>query len=431
MTELARTESLKPQQAQPNTGLPRSPIWASAQMKRGVCFGFCALGVAAQALSPEDVLSIQLGKLLIQPRLSVSETYNDNIFLRPSKPSPALPFEVEDDFVSTVSPGINLQLGRDEGSNVSLSFTDNSMLYALHPKQDASDQLVVFNGQYVGSKWVMSVFDRFEMLSSIYGNGSTLGAKLNRYIMRDVTTLSYHATEKTSLYARGQHNRVDFEKGVPLYDSDSLRGTLGASYQYGPKLSLLVEGYYGQSAATPNAVGLVKGPYSWVYGGFLGARGEFTPKLTGYLKLGFQDPGYGNGDPAPSSPVVEASVTHRFSDRTSLSLQYIRSSDISVEFSHYSYYYDELTLHVDQVIGQSGKLTASGNIDYGIYSYDRTSQLPGRDDSRLRLNATLSYQIKLWMVASLNYDHERFSSDLAGVITYDVNRVGIQLSMGF
>jgi len=333
--------------------------------------------------------------------------------------------------VGAVVPGISLQLGRDEASHVSLSYEETSLLYAKHPSQNASDHSVRLMTQYAGAKVSVNGLDQLEVLSSIYGGGSTLGVRLNRITMADTYTLTYRATEKTSTYIRGVHSRVDFSGNVPLYDYDTLRGILGGSYQFSPKLNLLSEIYYGQSSSTPNLSTLRDGPYTWTLGGFLGARGEFSSKLTGSLKAGFESHGYGNGDSAPSSPVFEGAVTYRISERTGLSLQYFRSSEVSVEFAEYSYYRDRVVFHVDQMLGQSGKLVASGNVEYELDSYDRTALRPTRNDDRLRLNASLSYQIKLWMVAALNYDFERFSSDVPGVINYNVNRVGTQLSIGF
>src|SRR6266496_569175 len=88
--------------------------------KRGRCFltmaaGLSAAGAQAWAIDAEDVLIYSVGSLQVKPRVAVSESYDDNIFLSPSSPTPGFR-SVESDFLTVLSPGMTLQLGK-RGSN--------------------------------------------------------------------------------------------------------------------------------------------------------------------------------------------------------------------------------------------------------------------------------------------------------------------------
>src|SRR5579862_3123688 len=56
------------------------------------------------ALDAEDVLDYRFGPLSIKPQAGLSEIYNDNIFY--------LPNNTASDFITMVSPGLKLELGR-------------------------------------------------------------------------------------------------------------------------------------------------------------------------------------------------------------------------------------------------------------------------------------------------------------------------------
>ena len=411
--------------------------WCRRPIPRGrgaaVLVSGCALvSTALNAIEPEDLLSIQVGGALIQPRVAVSETYNDNIYFRPSKPVPGFPtLEVADDLVSLFSPGVSVQLGKDEGNYISVDYGLNSFVYAIHPDENALDHSLSLRGRYAGRKLSLSGSDHIDQMSTIYGGGSTLGIKLDRWIMADTYQLSYQLTEKTGFYVEGQHNSTDFAKGLPLYDTSTFRGTLGFNYQWRPRLGLFGEVYSSRSSSDPNLDLFPKGPSILATGGYLGARGEFTAKLTGMLKAGYETRGYSDGSDAPGSPVVEASVTHRFNEKSSTSLSYSRSSYASVQYSKYSYVRDGVDLRIDRMLGSTGRLTASASARLEFDSYDATDVRSARSDQRMIVNASLFYQLKLWMVAALNYEFERFASDNPGVVDYDVNRITVQLSVGY
>src|SRR5690349_2018420 len=86
--------------------------------------GIAAIQFAAplSALEPEDVLFFKTGPLTIRPQLALAEQYNDNLFYQPRN-------QVED-FISIISPGLKLQLGRPEHNFMSFGYTLDQLIYA-------------------------------------------------------------------------------------------------------------------------------------------------------------------------------------------------------------------------------------------------------------------------------------------------------------
>ena len=322
------------------------------RLKRGQYFltiaaGLSAAGARTWAVDASDVLVYSIGPVRVRPHLAVSEQYDDNIFYRGSKSPPdpvtGLPLLVEDDFVSMVSPGVDLQLGHLDGNHIRFSYELNQMFYARHNDQDHRDHLLSLNTRLHGNRVSLEGSDSVQFLSGILGGGFSLQqGRVDRTAFLDHYRLGYTLSEKTSVYAEGSYDAIDYkEKTIPpkstLYDSNTLRGTGGFAFHSTEKIRLFGEGYYGQSAVDPNRMIDTKGPHLDFAGGFLGASGEFTSKLSGSVKAGYETRSFSNSSSSEGSPVVEASLTEKINDKTTLSLSYSRRSAVSVQAASQSY----------------------------------------------------------------------------------------------
>src|SRR5437016_3241094 len=112
-------------------------------LKRGRCYwtwaiGLSAAGAQAWALDPNDVLVYSIGSARVKPHVAVSEQYDDNIFLSPKDPIPGVR-TVQSDFLTVVSPGVMLQLGRKESNHVIFDYSMDQTLYAAHASEDHRD----------------------------------------------------------------------------------------------------------------------------------------------------------------------------------------------------------------------------------------------------------------------------------------------------
>src|SRR5438876_150743 len=305
--------------------------------RRGWCritiaAGLFAAGARALALDASDFLVYTLGPVRVRPHVTVSEGYDDNIFFQGSKSAPGV--KPEDDFITTVSPGVNFELGRLRGNHIRLNYEMDQVLYARDDAQDHRDHLVSLNGHIEGNRLSLEGNDSVQFLSGILGGGfgpGGTGQRVDRIAFQDHYRLEYRLSEKTSTYVVGTHDATDYKEGTPLFDANDLRGTVGFAFRITPKVRVFGEGYYGQSAVDPNRAIDPKGPHLDVLGGFVGVSGDFHPKLTGSVKVGYETRSFGNSSPDEASPVVDASLTGKINDKTTAVLSYSRTSSVSVQ----------------------------------------------------------------------------------------------------
>lgn len=433
--------------------------------------GLAAAAGPLQAIEPADVLIFSREPFSARPNVTLTETYNDNIFSRP---------DGQDDFVTTISPGINLRVGRLERNFVSFDYTFSQHFYAKLDELDADEHAFDFRTRIRGERLSLSGNDRIQLLSSPIGlvqvlsregeatppipgretpggqpttgdtptasplpgedaptpvrGGEVLSSAEARNVDRttyyDSYTLGYLMTEKTSLYLQGSHSTTDYEEGIGLFDISTLRGVGGFGFQAFPKTSLFGEVYYGQTSTEPNFPG-PDNPHVDFVGGFLGARGSFTEKISGTVKVGYEGRWFSDGSDAPSSPVADLGVAHRLSEKTSIALNYSRLHDVSVQFARESYTANVVRLGLNQFFGATRKWRASVGGSYGLYDYETTAGAGNREYDLYSAFLNIGYQIQDWLAANLSYNYNTIVSDSPGILEYDVNRVSLGVSVGY
>jgi hypothetical protein len=396
---------------------------------------YCTLGVTAaaamtaRALEASDVLSYTAGPVTFRPHLTVAEQYSDNLFFQSNVRA--------DDFITLVRPNMEVWLGRPESPRYArLTYTLDQSFYAQNSDQDSSDHEVALDSTLTFKRLSLENVDRAVFASSIYGGNvsfqqgaTTVGATLNRALYDLSHTVSYTLTERTKTYLKGTYHGLDFEKGVTLLDLQRTQGTLGFDFKPLAKTSFFAEGFYSYSSTRANVSTVQTGPDADFYGGFLGARGTFTPRLTGTLKAGYQAGAYRDGTATPDSPVVETSLAYQLAQRTSTSLSYSRQTTLAVQGSKQSVTANWATFRVRQSIGAQQRLAATLALSYGYNEYDNLGTGISYSDNYYGLRFGLDYRLRLWLTASFAYDFEKRDSKLS--IDYDVNRVTLALAVGY
>lgn len=425
--------------------------------------GLLVIGSQSRAIEPTDVLVFSRDPFLLRPRVSLSESYNDNLFSQPNG---------EGDLITTVSPGFNLQLGKQVGNNLSLDYGFNRHFYLDRSDLNSGEHSFGFRTRIQGKRLLFTGSDSIQLLSSPIGlvafvstpqapvdSGSGTGAGgggttpdpiggdpipisggevitsvgsigVERSFFSDSYNLGYGISEKTGVYLQGSHFTQDYQEGVVINDINTIRATGGFGYQAFPKTALFGEVFYGQTATTPN-IPSSKPPHVEFLGGFLGARGRFTGKLSGSVRVGLESREFSDGTSAPKTPVANLSLDHRFSDKTAFSLTFSRSSDVSIQYSRESFTANVTSLQWTQMLGSSGKWRSSVGGSYGALSFESSGSVQTRDYNQYSANFGLAYQIQLWLSASLGYSHQRIQSSSEGIPEYNVNQIGMSLSVGY
>jgi hypothetical protein len=377
------------------------------------------------ALEAHEVLFLRAGPFSAMPQFGVTEIFNDNIFYYTDRRV--------SDFITVISPGVKLQLGRPERNTIGLAYTYDRLFYLDNHGLNTGQHLFDLRTQLEGQRLKLEGSDRIQFLSSPLGGIERVivGSNVDRTVHDHAYTLSYQISEKTQAYMRGTYYSSDYQAGITLYDIDTVTGTAGFAYRAFPKTYLFGEGHYGWTGTTPNHPLRPSNPDLTFVGGFVGARGNFTEKLTGTVKAGYESREFDDGTSVPNSPIANAALTYRFSDNTRLTLGYSRLSNVSVQYGRRTYNADSLELRLAQALGSSRKWQATLSGNYSFYEYESSASASALEYDHLRASFNLAYRVQPWLTTSLQYDFESVMSEMRGVIDYDVNRVTLRVAIGF
>ena len=384
------------------------------------------LGGAAKAMDASDLLVYDIGPLTLRPLFDLSETYNDNVLFRGK--------DLVSDFVTTVTPGIKLQLGQGGGNLISASYLHDEIIYAQKNQLSAGQDHFVTGVRYLGNRLSIDGRDQIDSLSTVLGGGYSTPARelVDRLTISDRYNVGYEITEKTKAYLAGNFSMTDWGKnGTTLFDSTSFGGTAGFMFKALSKTSFFGEVYYGETVLDANnPKDALKGrPQADFIGGFIGARGDFTDRLTGSAKAGYETRTFGIQD--TGAPVVEMDISFHRNDRSVLTLSYQRSQEVSMDLTPNVYTADLATFSFSQSIGAADKLRAQLSLSYGMNSFDPSKTI--RNDVYYRAGTVLTYNYKPWLATYVSYEFNHFGSDLPELIdyVYDQNRLTVGMKVGF
>jgi hypothetical protein len=401
--------------------------------------GLLAAGGPALALDPSDILVYSAGPLVIKPRLRLAEQFTDNLYYSS--------LVQRSDFLTILQPGVEGELGQPERAvHVKFSYQLQSLNYAENSQNNALDhtlslETTIEKGRLTPQtppRLALQGTDTAQFASSIYGGQVTFVQGIagqarteERQSYQLDHRLSYNPSEKTGVYGEGAYDASDFQKNSSYLDVGTLRGTAGFQYKGLSKTWFFGEAYYGQSAAGPNLPTIAKGPHAEFIGGFLGARGAFTAKLNGMVKVGYEDSAYGDGSAAISSPVAEASVGWQPGERTSGQLTYSRHSALSVQTTKTLMTTDLLSVELRQALGTAQRATVTVGGSVGFNDYGSSTYWKNRVDNYFQARLEFSYRLRLWLTAVAGYEFQMLSSSEKTVIDYQVNRVTLSVNIGF
>lgn len=383
-------------------------------------------GSSAHGFEPAKLFAIQKGPLLLKPQLSVSTTFTDNINYREE--------DKLSDLLATVSPGFALQLGAKDANHAELTYFYDRIQHLEHTEFSANQHRLAIESHFQRSRFTLVGQDKIEFLSSPLGGGYSIsGQMVDRTTFYDFYRLDYDLTERTGIYGAATHSATDYQDDIALYDSRTLTGTLGFTYKAFSRTALFGEVYYGQTESEKNAPGLAVYPNATFVGGFVGARGYFTEKLTGTVKVGYEAREYDlDNSQGSGAPVVDAALAFRFSEHTSAALAYARRQQESVQFVSSTYVSDSISASLTQIFGSDERLRGVLQAGYAASSYEQSLAFAQkREDDLISAGLTFTYDVKLWMRLFGGYSFEWLESTEASLADYQVNRVTVGLQLGY
>jgi len=219
--------------------------------------------------------------------------YDDNIFLIKNN-------KVSDEILSA-TPGVAFQFGQNSLTNGSLGYQESFQKY-IHNSSPAQ-QLGTGTGSLGYSNERLDLKANADYAQSAQNQEGFFIAGQKTIVRRDQldlgSTQEVHLTEKTSAGVGESYSRTHYRTpGLGLVDNHSLSWPVNLYYAIRPKVDLSA-GFTQSEIKTPG-----NGPGSTQVNKYynLGARGDFTPKLTGTFSVGYT-----------ASTITQSSRTHLLS----------------------------------------------------------------------------------------------------------------------
>jgi len=399
--------------------------------------------VGAAGFDPSNFLTYDIKGVVLQPQFDVGVTATDNLFFGRNEGRVS-------DVITTFSPGLRLQVGRDTANQASLEYMHDEVVVMDHSDFGRGQDRLDFNVRFKKDKFTLDGSDRVQFLSSILGGGSAIYRQLvNRRAWTDNYRLTYDWTSKTDLYLQGLHDDLNYDSNLNtsyLLNQTTYQGLVGSSYELTAKYRLTTEAYFGYSQ--PRSINTHQlTSDSQYYGGSVGLKGSFTSKLTGTAKIGYEQRDFVSGPSAASAtPAISLTLNYQQDAKRTFSLNYDRRTGISQNFMSQLQVLDTVTFSVIQGLGEGNRWAVRGTANFSNrdMARERLSGQPSlislaRTDVAYGLGLGLFYKPQNWMTWSLSYSFDSYSIStedprllqIFPYPSYHVNSVSLSASIGF
>jgi len=323
--------------------------------------------------------------------------YNDNILLSSSK---------KDDTVFTFRPGLDLQFGKDS---------------AIKGNVDASAALTKYydNGQLDSQLFGVAA-------ATAYDGGGRLSLNTNAsyfqsdqptvditssstLVERDTTSAGVNGefafSEKISMGSGFAYTKTDYKDGAGT-DAWEYSVPVNVYYELTPKVDVSTGIRYTHTSLD-KAIATGANQYDAYYYN-VGARGAFTPKLSGSFSVGYNMRHANVAPDDPGSLGADASLSYAYSEKTNFTLGLSRDFK-NASIGGASYENSQITLSAVNALTVDWRLNAS--VTYRLLDYTATSASYTETYVEGSLGAT--YIINNHLTAGLAYIYREKSSDAA------------------
>jgi hypothetical protein len=232
---------------------------------------------------------------------------DSNIFLSPTNTS---------DTIFDVNPGVELVFGKQSAMQGSWNFTENISTYADHDDLNSNLAATSLNTKYEDGKSKVNFNASYNQLNQNSVDTSPAGAGdflIRRNVFAIGGTGEVSATEKSSVAIGIQYQNSDFERAG---FSDSKVATIPVNYYY--EMTAKVDMSLGyRYRERSESIGFDTKDHFFN----IGARGEFTPKLTGQFAIGLTQRSFSHKARSLSDKSllgIDSSLTYAATPKTSI-----------------------------------------------------------------------------------------------------------------
>lgn len=353
-------------------------------MRRNVCALMLATAFTATLWSAPFLRTGDNSEIFLTARLGAR--MDDNIFLTAQ--------DETDDIILEFSPGLEWSFGQGALTTGLLTLRQNFVHYVDH--DDFNEELAVagFRGTYDDEKLRLTLNAGYEEL---YQNTRDIRGPF--LVRRDAATAVVGAevavTQKTAVGAGVAYDTVDYKR---------------AGYADLKTFSVPVDYFYSVSEKADVSVGFryrdtdvsLFGQSAKDYYYRAGARGEFTPKLTGQFNVGLNERRLDNGRDE-SSVGIDSTFTYLASEKTTVRLGLANDYATSAEGESQENFVVSVTA--------TNNLSAEWQISAGAAFY-QVEYFGGRSDDFVDAQVAAAYVINTYLRIRASYEHRLNESNV-------------------
>jgi hypothetical protein len=336
---------------------------------------------------------LKLGEAEIIPWGEIKLQYDDNVFLDSSNK--------KDDFIVTLTPGVSLEWPFSDNL-LKLDYHVDFVEFFDYSSQNARNHYFAGEADINWRDISFTVYDEFE---HVFERPST-----------EDTSRVKRDDNRTGIKAKIERERLGIQLGYEhfirnyksdptyeVYDRTEDLYSLMLTHETFPKTDLLFEYDFAQIRYDESTRS------DSDYHQFLvGAIGELTPKSIATIKAGYQFRDYErDDDPDFDTGVLYADITHKFSDKNSLKLSFLRSANESTYSINNFYKIENVSATFNHLF--SNRLLGFITGAYQINSYPRETtegtETKKRKDKYYSLGTGLRYFIREWLTLTFRVDH--------------------------
>jgi hypothetical protein len=231
---------------------------------------------------------------------SAQVQFDDNIYLDPTNES--------DDTILSFTPGVDLVFGKGAVTKGNAYYREEIRRYSDNDNQDTELSSLGFKSQYDNGVTKADFNASYAQVAQNDNDANALGAIVRRKLTSLGARLEFGLSEKTSLAAGAYFDKTDY--GPSGYSDSSIwRLPVDLYYKASPKLDWSL-GYRFRDTNLSGA-----GTDSTDHFLNVGARGEFTPKLVGQIRVGLAQRSFDVGDD-DTQLGFDSNLTYAFSEKT-------------------------------------------------------------------------------------------------------------------
>jgi Uncharacterized protein conserved in bacteria (DUF2320). len=312
----------------------------------------------------------------------------------------------KDDVVFEVNPGVQLVFGKNSLVQGTLNVSESFTKYSENDELDDELASVSLNTRYDDGKSKLSFNASFtELNQNTVDTLPAPAAPVNALILRDVFSVGavgeVSATEKSSISVGIQYRQTEFERRN-FSDSEVVTVPVNYYYEFTPKVDLSL-GYRYRNRA--ESIGFDTEDHFFN----VGARGEFTPKLTGQFAVGLTQRSFSHKARVRDDETmfgVDSSLTYSASPKTSILLGLSNDFDTNSQGNQQR----NFAVRLASTTAISAEFSVTASVAYRSIDYYQAT--PSRIDDYFEGHIGATYTMNEHVSFSGVYSYRTNKSDL-------------------